>query len=91
MNLDLAYLSNVLLKHTQLQALVEAEFTMLPRPFDLMVTLQKQKTNISPPVCLSVCCSNNGGETYLSQPHLHDLVQNSHDAVCGSSEVRFGR
>ncbi len=39
LSLDLSYLSNILLKHTQLQALVEAEFTMLPRPLHFMMTL----------------------------------------------------
>jgi len=50
-----SYLSNVLLKHAQLQALMEAELTMLPRPLHFMVTLpKKKKFYISPPVCL--CC-----------------------------------
>lgn len=52
LDLDLSYLSNILLKHTQLQALVEAEFSMLPRPLHLMVTLQKRKESLS--ACLSV-------------------------------------
>lgn len=37
--LVLSYLSHVLLKHTQLQTLVEAELTVLPRPLDLVLTL----------------------------------------------------
>lgn len=41
--LVLSYLSNILLKHAQLQTLVEAELTMLPRPLDLVLTLRKGK------------------------------------------------
>lgn len=47
LNLDLvlntdfgSYPSDILLKHTQLQTLVEAELTVLPRSLHLMVTLQ---------------------------------------------------
>lgn len=71
---------------------MEAEFTVLPRPLHLMVTLQKIKNfslRVSLPVCLPVSnkyCPSDACETYL-----HDLVQNSHDAVRGSSEVWFGR
>lgn len=46
MDLDLSHLSDVLLKHAQLQALVEAELTMLPRPLHLVVTLRKKYTRL---------------------------------------------
>lgn len=39
----ISYLSNILLKHTQLQTLVEAELTVLPRPLNLVLTLHKRK------------------------------------------------
>lgn len=38
-----SYLSNILLKHTQLQTLVEAELTVLPRPLNLVLTLHKRE------------------------------------------------
>lgn len=52
--IDLSYLSDILLEHTQLQALVEAELPVLPRPLHLMMTLQNKRL---PSVHLSVCWS----------------------------------
>lgn len=43
-----SYLSNILLKHAQLQTLVEAELTVLPRPLNLVLTLHKrEKKNLT--------------------------------------------
>lgn len=42
------YLSHVLLKHAQLQTLVEAELTVLPRPLHLVLTLSgRQKDTVN--------------------------------------------
>lgn len=85
--LNSSYLSHILLKHTQLQALVEAELTVLPRPLHLVVSLQQHKDNVTPGhLSVSWRCVTCDHDTYL-----HDLVQNSHDAVRGSCEVGFGR
>lgn len=43
--MDPSYLSDILLKNTQLQALMEAEFTVLPHPLHLLVTLQMTKSS----------------------------------------------
>lgn len=51
------YPSNILLKHTELQTLVEAELTVLPRPLHLMVSLHKKKENTS--FHLSICSMTN--------------------------------
>lgn len=83
------YLSHVLLEHTQLQTLVEAELAVLPRPLHLMMTLQEAKTNVknsaSPPVIPYYQC------VASRMMHLHDLVQDSHDAVRGGGKVGLGR
>lgn len=85
---DLSYLSHILLKHAQLQALVEAEFTVLPRPLYLMVTLPTKNRQMSHQSAGQVVSDSETGER---ESYLHYLVQTSHDAVRGGREVWFGR